>query len=220
VTGATASQPPGSSAARPRGALLELAAVFLKLGATAFGGPAAHIAMMEQEVVRRRAWLNREEFLDLLGATNLIPGPNSTELAIHVGQRRAGWRGCLRGPAGGSVAVTSTTMWPPRRQTSMRMLSGPDERKGGGMKRRIATYAVAGLVLAGPGWAQRSATARETKADDLKAKLDKAEKVLVIDVRSDEEIKGGSIPGAIHIPMEQLEARMKDIPKDVQLVFT
>jgi chromate transporter len=73
----------------------QLAGVFLKLGSTAFGGPAAHIAMMEQEVVRRRAWLSREEFLDLLGATNLIPGPNSTEMAIHIGHRRGGWRGLL-----------------------------------------------------------------------------------------------------------------------------
>lgn len=75
--------------------LRELAALFLKLGATAFGGPAAHIAMMEEEVVRRRQWLTSEEFLDLLGATNLIPGPNSTELAIHIGHRRAGWPGLL-----------------------------------------------------------------------------------------------------------------------------
>jgi chromate transporter len=72
-----------------------LAVLFLKLGAIAFGGPAAHIAMMEYEVVRRRRWLSREEFLDLLGATNLIPGPNSTELAIHLGHRRAGWPGLL-----------------------------------------------------------------------------------------------------------------------------
>jgi chromate transporter len=75
--------------------LRELALLFLKLGTTAFGGPAAHIAMMEDEVVRRRGWLTREEFLDLLGATNLIPGPNSTELAIHIGHRRAGWPGLL-----------------------------------------------------------------------------------------------------------------------------
>lgn len=75
--------------------IFELAALFLKLGTTAFGGPAAHIAMMEDEVVRRRAWLTQEEFLDLLGATNLIPGPNSTELAIHVGHRRAGWPGLI-----------------------------------------------------------------------------------------------------------------------------
>ena len=75
--------------------LLELAALFLRLGFTAFGGPAAHIAMMEDEVVARRRWLSREEFLDLLGATNLIPGPNSTEMAIHIGHRRAGWAGLL-----------------------------------------------------------------------------------------------------------------------------
>jgi chromate transporter len=75
--------------------LLELAALFLRLGATAFGGPAAHVALMEDEVVRRRGWLTREEFLDLLGATNLIPGPNSTEMAIHIGRRRAGWPGLL-----------------------------------------------------------------------------------------------------------------------------
>src|ERR1041384_1475467 len=75
--------------------LWELAGLFLKLGVTSFGGPAAHIAMMEQEVVRRRGWLSHEEFLDLLGATNLIPGPNSTEMAIHVGHRRAGWRGLM-----------------------------------------------------------------------------------------------------------------------------
>nr|WP_244981743.1 chromate efflux transporter [Corallococcus exercitus] len=62
---------------------------------TSFGGPAAHIAMMEDELVRRRQWLPREEFLDLLGATHLIPGPNSTELAIHLGHRRAGWPGLL-----------------------------------------------------------------------------------------------------------------------------
>lgn len=88
------------------------------------------------------------------------------------------------------------------------------------MKSRIATWVVAGLVLATPGWAQGSAKANETSADQLKAILDKGEKVLVIDVRTDEEVKSGSIPGAIHIPMDQLEARMKDIPKDVQLVFT
>jgi chromate transporter len=73
----------------------EIARLFLKLGATAFGGPAAHIAMMEDEVVRRRGWLSRDEFLDYLGATNLIPGPNSTELAIHIGHARAGRPGLL-----------------------------------------------------------------------------------------------------------------------------
>jgi chromate transporter len=77
----------------------EVARLFLKLGIIGFGGPAAHIAMMEDEVVRRRGWLTREEFLDLVGATNLIPGPNSTEMAIHVGFRRAGWPGLVAGGA-------------------------------------------------------------------------------------------------------------------------
>lgn len=75
--------------------LAELAALFTRLGFTAFGGPAAHIAMMEDEVVQRRRWLSREAFVDLIGAVNLIPGPNSTELAIHVGRERAGMAGLL-----------------------------------------------------------------------------------------------------------------------------
>src|SRR5882757_2472535 len=75
--------------------LWELARLFLRLGTTAFGGPAAHIAMMEDEVVRRRQWLTRDEFLDYLGATNLIPGPNSTELALHIGHVRASWPGLV-----------------------------------------------------------------------------------------------------------------------------
>lgn len=79
----------------PTASLRELALLFLKLGAIAFGGPAAHIAMMEDEVVRRRHWMTQQEFLDLLGATNLIPGPNSTEMAIHIGHRQAGWSGLL-----------------------------------------------------------------------------------------------------------------------------
>jgi chromate transporter len=73
--------------------LRDVARLFFKLGTIAFGGPAAHIAMMEDEVVRRRGWLTRDQFLDYLGATNLIPGPNSTELAIHIGHARAGWPG-------------------------------------------------------------------------------------------------------------------------------
>jgi chromate transporter len=73
--------------------LTELATVFFRLGAIAFGGPAAHIAMMDSEIVNRRRWMSREKLLDLLGVTNLIPGPNSTELAIHIGYERAGWRG-------------------------------------------------------------------------------------------------------------------------------
>lgn len=74
---------------------LELAQVFFKLGATAFGGPAAHIAMMEEEFVQKRKWLDKAHFLDLLSATNLIPGPNSTELAIHIGLVRGGVLGLV-----------------------------------------------------------------------------------------------------------------------------
>lgn len=76
---------------------VEVARLFLKLGLTAFGGPAAHIGMMHDETVKRRKWLSDQEFLDLVGATNLIPGPNSTEMAIHVGYLRAGWRGLIAG---------------------------------------------------------------------------------------------------------------------------
>src|SRR5574342_532758 len=77
--------------------LAEVTALFLKLGFTAFGGPAAHIGIMHHEVVVKRKWLTDEQFLDLLGATNLIPGPNSTEMAIHIGFVRAGWLGLFVG---------------------------------------------------------------------------------------------------------------------------
>jgi chromate transporter len=83
------------NAPQQRQRLTELARVFLQLGIVAFGGPAAHIALMESEVVSRRRWMSQEKLLDLLGITNLIPGPNSTELAIHIGYERAGWRGLL-----------------------------------------------------------------------------------------------------------------------------
>ncbi|HEY0986696.1 MAG TPA: chromate transporter, partial [Kofleriaceae bacterium] len=90
AAGEAPATPPGRSAG-----LREVAALFGRLGFTAFGGPSAHIAMMEDEVVRRRGWMARERFLDLLGATNLIPGPNSTEMAIHIGHVRAGWAGLV-----------------------------------------------------------------------------------------------------------------------------
>jgi chromate transporter len=92
----------------------EVAGLFLKLGVVGFGGPAAHIALMRDEVVRRRGWMGDEEFLDWVGATNLIPGPNSTELAIHIGHQRAGVRGlimagvCFIVPA---VVIVSVLAW-------------------------------------------------------------------------------------------------------------
>ncbi len=86
--------PPGSTTER----LSELAALFLKLGTISFGGPAAHIALMEEEVVRKQQWVTRQQFLDMLGAANLIPGPTSTEMAINVGFVRARWPGlCVAG---------------------------------------------------------------------------------------------------------------------------
>ncbi len=96
------------------GRLPALAALFLKLGTIGFGGPAAHIALMEEEVVARRGWLTREHYLDLVGATNLIPGPNSTEMAIHVGYVRAGWPGLLVAGAAfilPAVLITSAAAW-------------------------------------------------------------------------------------------------------------
>ncbi|CAM3573739.1 chromate transporter [Flavobacterium saliperosum S13] len=79
----------------PPGSLKDIGKLFLKLGLIAFGGPAAHIAMMRDEVVRKRHWMTDAHFLDLVGATNLIPGPNSTELAIHLGKEKGGWKGLL-----------------------------------------------------------------------------------------------------------------------------
>lgn len=94
--------------------LIEVAKLFFKLGSIAFGGPAAHIAMMESEVVKKRQWMSHEHFLDLVGATNLIPGPNSTEMTMHCGHERAGWKGlfvagiCFIFPA---VLITLIFAW-------------------------------------------------------------------------------------------------------------
>jgi chromate transporter, chromate ion transporter (CHR) family len=94
--------------------LKELAKLFLKLGVIGFGGPAVHIAMMEEEVVRKRKWFTQQHFLDLVGATNLIPGPNSTEMTMHCGHERAGWKGlfvagsCFILPA---VIITAVFAW-------------------------------------------------------------------------------------------------------------
>lgn len=93
----TANAPPDAPAddTATRGSVAEVARVFGWLGVSAFGGPAAHIAAMEDALVTRRRWVSRDTFVDLVGAANLIPGPNSTELAIHLGYRRAGWSGLL-----------------------------------------------------------------------------------------------------------------------------
>lgn len=94
--------------------LREIAKLFFKLGCIAFGGPAAHIAMMEEEVVKKRKWMTHQHFLDLVGATNLIPGPNSTEMTMHCGHERRGWKGlivagiCFIFPA---VAITMILAW-------------------------------------------------------------------------------------------------------------
>lgn len=94
--------------------LIEIAKLFFKLGCISFGGPAAHIAMMEDEVVHKRKWMSQEHFLDLIGATNLIPGPNSTEMTMHCGHERGGWKGlfiagfCFIFPA---VIITSFFAW-------------------------------------------------------------------------------------------------------------
>lgn len=90
------------------GNLGPLASLFLKLGCFGFGGPAAHLALMEREIVQKRGWLTPGEFLDLVGAANLIPGPNSTEVALFVGLRRAGWRGLL--VAGGGFILPAVAM--------------------------------------------------------------------------------------------------------------
>lgn len=98
----------------PRGPVREVALLFLRLGFTAFGGPAAHIAMMREEVVRRRKWISDQRFLDLLGVINLIPGPNSTELAIYLGYLRAGWLGLLVGGVcfiGPAMLIVMTLAW-------------------------------------------------------------------------------------------------------------
>ena len=97
-----------------KGNLKEVAQVFFKLGVIAFGGPAAHVAMMEEEIVNKRKWMDRQHFLDLMGITNLIPGPNSTEMTMHCGHERAGVPGLFVAgfafifPA---VVITGTLAW-------------------------------------------------------------------------------------------------------------
>ena len=123
----------------------ELFLLFARLGLTSFGGPAAHIAMMEEELVTRRAWLTRERFLDLIGLTNLIPGPNSTELAMHLGYLRAGVPGLVVAgmafivPA---VCITTLLAWAYLRFGALPGLIGPAEGA-----RWQAMIAIAGAVM-------------------------------------------------------------------------
>jgi chromate transporter len=126
------------SPVRERSSLRDLARLFLKLGAVAFGGPPAHIAMMEDEVVARRAWLSRADFLDFLGAANLIPGPTSTEMAIHVGRVRRGWLGLL--VAGWSFILPSTLF--------VTFLAWTYARYGASPKLIAALYGVKPVVIA------------------------------------------------------------------------
>lgn len=93
-----------------KSSIKEITLLFLKLGSTAFGGPAAHIAMMESEVVRKRKWMDHQHFLDLIGATNLIPGPNSSEMAMHCGHERGGYRGLLAAGAAFILPAVIITM--------------------------------------------------------------------------------------------------------------
>ena len=95
---------------KPLRSLAEVSSVFLKLGTIGFGGPAATITMMEDECVERRQWLPREQFLDILGMTNLIPGPNAFEVAIHVALLRAGWLGFLLAGVGFVLPATLITL--------------------------------------------------------------------------------------------------------------
>ncbi len=103
-----------TEAPNKRSGLGEIAKLFLKLGIIGFGGPAAHIALMQEEVVTKRQWMSSQHFLDLVGATNLIPGPNSTEMTMHIGRERAGWKGlvvagaCFILPA---VIITGLFAW-------------------------------------------------------------------------------------------------------------
>src|ERR1035437_4081767 len=97
-----------------RAELKDLAALFLRLGATAFGGPAAHISLFRSEVVTRRGWMTRQEFLDLLGATNLAPGPASTKMALFIGHARGGWAGFLAAGLGfvlPATLIVTTFAW-------------------------------------------------------------------------------------------------------------
>lgn len=128
--------------------LSEVAKLFLKLGLIGFGGPAVHIAMMEEEVVRKRGWMTHQHFLDLVGATNLIPGPNSTEMTMHCGHERAGWKGlviagcCFIVPA---VMITAIFAWAYQQYGQLPQV----ERFIYGIKPAIISVIVAAMITLG-----------------------------------------------------------------------
>src|SRR5688572_5899221 len=133
-----------TDAGNGRGRLREVALLFTRLGFTAFGGPAAHLALMEDEVVRRRGWLDRQHFLDLVAALNFIPGPNSTELAIHLGLIRAGWRGLLA--AGACFITPAVLIILPLAWAYVRLGHRP---QAGSVLRGISAAVVAIILVAG-----------------------------------------------------------------------
>ena len=129
--------------------LPELTRVFLKLGIAAFGGPAAHIAMMEDEFVARRGWIERQHFLDLIGATNLIPGPNSTEMALHVGYERAGSRGLA--VAGGAFLLPAVVLTGALEGISREALTERLEALGAKVTSSVSSRTDLAIVGQGPG---------------------------------------------------------------------
>src|SRR5688500_3501698 len=135
---------PAPPAAPQGGRLREPALLLTRLGFTAFGGSAVHTAMMEDEVVRRRGWIDRQHFLDLVGALNFIPGPNSTELAIHLGLIRAGWRGLVL--AGVCFITPAVLIILPLAWAYVRFGHRP---QAGGMLRGISAVVVAIILVAG-----------------------------------------------------------------------
>jgi chromate transporter len=154
----------------PSGRLSEIGWLFLRLGATSFGGPAVHVAMMEEEIVRKRRWVTGARFLDLVAATNLIPGPNSTELALHLGRERGGWSGFFL--AGGAfilpaMAITTALAWAYRRWGAVPDVAALLY----GLKAAVVAIVAHALVRLAPGAAKRRPLALLGVASGMAAAL-------------------------------------------------